>query len=121
MYPLPPTSLFYGGLYRVNLISVPGTHFDLDYFGGPASRSPPKPTEDGGAPLRSGEVTNGEEAYTAMYSIEDCYGNEVASGVGLHDSTKVTCTFPMPSCGAWTRAQPVPRTVTPACRRTTRL
>ena len=35
VYPQSADFTFYGGLYRgVNLISVPDTHFDLDYFGG---------------------------------------------------------------------------------------
>ena len=96
MYPASADFTFYGGLYRgVNLISVPGTHFDLDYFGGPGIKVTPKPTEDGGATFEiESWVTNGEEAYTVMYSIEDCYGNEVASGVRPCDSTKVTLYVP---------------------------
>lgn len=39
MYPAAADFTFYGGLYRgVNLISVPNTHFDLDYYGGTASK-----------------------------------------------------------------------------------
>ena len=35
VYPQTADFTFYGGLYRnVNIISVPKTHFDLDYFGG---------------------------------------------------------------------------------------
>ena len=35
VYPQMADFTFYGGLYRdVNIISVPKTHFDLDYFGG---------------------------------------------------------------------------------------
>lgn len=50
MYPASADFTFYGGLYRgVNLISVPETHFDLDYYGGPGIMVTPKPTEDGGA------------------------------------------------------------------------
>ena len=37
VYPQMADFTFYGGLYRdVNLINVPETRFDLDYFGGPA-------------------------------------------------------------------------------------
>lgn len=44
MYPSSADFTFYGGLYRgVNLISVPNTHFDLDYFGGPGIKVTPKP------------------------------------------------------------------------------
>lgn len=50
MYPASADFTFYGGLYRgVNLISVPDSHFDLDYYGGPGIKVTPKPTEDGGA------------------------------------------------------------------------
>ena len=43
MYPASADFTFYGGLYRgVNLISVPGTHFDLDYFGGPGIKVTPQ-------------------------------------------------------------------------------
>ena len=103
---------FYGGLYRgVNLISVPGTHFDLDYFGGPGIKVTPKPTEDGGATFEiESWVTNGEEAYTVMYSIEDCYGNEVASGVRPCDSTKVT--LYVPDAQLWSMDEPNLYTVT---------
>lgn len=42
MYPSSADFTFYGGLYRgVNLISVPNTHFDLDYFGGPGIKVTP--------------------------------------------------------------------------------
>ncbi len=37
VYPQMADFTFYGGLYRsVNVIGVPETHFDLDYYGGPA-------------------------------------------------------------------------------------
>lgn len=50
MYPASADFTFYGGLYRgVNLISVPDSRFDLDYYGGPGIKVTPKPTEDGGA------------------------------------------------------------------------
>ena len=39
VYPQVADFTFYGGLYRdVNIIAVPATHFDLSYYGGPASR-----------------------------------------------------------------------------------
>ena len=112
MYPASADFTFYGGLYRgVNLISVPGTHFDLDYFGGPGIKVTPKPTEDGGATFEiESWVTNGEEAYTVMYSIEDCYGNEVASGVRPCDSTKVT--LYVPDAQLWSMDEPNLYTVT---------
>lgn len=54
MYPASADFTFYGGLYRgVNLISVPGTHFDLDYFGGPGIKVTPSPPRTAVPPLRS--------------------------------------------------------------------
>ena len=39
-----------------------------------------------------------------MYSIEDCYGNEVASGVRPCDSTKVT--LYVPDAQLWSMDEP---------------
>ena len=42
VYPQMADFTFYGGLYRdVNLICVPQSHFDLDYFGGPGIQIAP--------------------------------------------------------------------------------
>ncbi len=42
VYPQMADFTFYGGLYRdVNLICVPQSHFDLDYFGGPGIQITP--------------------------------------------------------------------------------
>ncbi|MDO4438103.1 MAG: glycoside hydrolase family 2 TIM barrel-domain containing protein [Eubacteriales bacterium] len=82
VYPQSADFTFYGGLYRgVNLISVPDTHFDLDYYGGPGFMVTPKPAEDGGAffEIRS-FVTNPGEDFTVQYQILDRDGKEVASG-----------------------------------------
>ncbi len=49
VYPQSADFTFYGGLYRgVNLISVPETHFDLDYYGGSGIAVTPKPDSDFG-------------------------------------------------------------------------
>ena len=46
VYPQMADFTFYGGLYRdVNIIAVPETHFDLDYFGTPGLKV--TPTVDG--------------------------------------------------------------------------
>ncbi len=50
IYPQMADFTFFGGLYRdVNLIIVNKSHFDLDYFGGPAIMVTPKVNEDGSA------------------------------------------------------------------------
>ncbi|MDE6589518.1 MAG: glycoside hydrolase family 2 protein, partial [Oscillospiraceae bacterium] len=97
VYPQSADFTFYGGLYRgVNLISVPNTHFDLDYYGGPGLKVTPKPCCDcGGARFElESWVANPDENFTVMYSILDAMGNEVASAVRPADSTRVTVAVP---------------------------
>ncbi len=56
VYPQMADFTFYGGLYRdVNLIAVPESHFDLEYFGGPGIRVTP--------------VMEGEDAHVEV----ECY------------------------------------------------
>ena len=106
MYPASADFTFYGGLYRgVNLISVPNTHFDLDYYGGPGIMVTPKPTEDGGASFAvKSFVTNPDESFTVLYSIEDAYGCEVASAVRPADNTEVT--LYVPDAELWSMDEP---------------
>ena len=96
VYPQSADFTFYGGLYRgVNLISVPETHFELEYYGGPGIQATPRPCEDGGAMFElESWVVNGDENFTVMYSIQDARGKEVAAGVRPSDDTKVTLYVP---------------------------
>ncbi|MBR4027058.1 MAG: beta-galactosidase [Lachnospiraceae bacterium] len=96
VYPQNADFTFYGGLYRgVNLISVPNTHFDLEYYGGPGIMVTPKPTECGGATFEIETfVKNADENFTVLYSIEDEDGNEVAFGCRPADNTKTTLFVP---------------------------
>ena len=112
MYPASADFTFYGGLYRgVNLISVPNAHFDLDYYGGPGIMVTPVPTEDGGANFTiKSFVTNPADDLTVLYSIEDCYGNEVASAVRGSADTEVT--IYTPDAQLWSMDEPNLYTVT---------
>lgn len=97
VYPQSADFTFYGGLYRgVNLISVPDTHFDLDYFGGPGITVTPKPCKEcGGAVFElKSWVANPDENFTVLYSIEDAEGKEVASAVRPAEDTAVTLYVP---------------------------
>lgn len=97
VYPQSADFTFYGGLYRgVNLISVPKTHFDLDYYGGPGFTVTPKPCEEcGGAAFElKSYVTNPDENFTVLYSIQDAEGKEVASGVRPADDTGIILYVP---------------------------
>ena len=106
MYPSSADFTFYGGLYRgVNLISVPDAHFDLDYYGGPGMMVTPVPTEDGGANFTiKSFVTNPADDLTVMYSIEDCFGREVASAVRGSADTEVT--IHVPDAQLWSMDEP---------------
>ena len=106
MYPSSADFTFYGGLYRgVNLISVPNAHFDLDYYGGPGMMVTPVPTEDGGANFTiKSFVTNPADDLTVMYSIEDCFGREVASAVRGSGDTEVT--IYVPDAQLWSMDEP---------------
>ncbi len=106
MYPSSADFTFYRGLYRgVNLISVPDAHFDLDYYGGPGMMVTPVPTEDGGANFTiKSFVTNPADDLTVMYSIEDCFGREVASAVRGSADTEVT--IYVPDAQLWSMDEP---------------
>ena len=106
MYPSSADFTFYGGLYRgVNLISVPDAHFDLDYYGGPGMMVTPVPTEDDGANFTiKSFVTSPADDLTVMYSIEDCFGREVASAVRGSADTEVT--IYVPDAQLWSMDEP---------------
>ena len=96
VYPQHADFTFYGGIYRdVNIISVPNTHFDLEYYGGPGIMVTPKPTECGGATFEiESWVKNADENFTVQYSIFDEDGEEVGHAVRPADATKTTIFVP---------------------------
>ena len=106
MYPASADFTFYGGLYRgVNLISVPDTHFDLDYYGGPGIKVTPKPTEDGGAVFAiESFVTNASDDFTVLYSIENGYGDVVAGATRPAADTAVS--LYVPDAELWSMDEP---------------
>ncbi|MGN0204799.1 MAG: glycoside hydrolase family 2 TIM barrel-domain containing protein [Coprococcus sp.] len=113
VYPQSADFTFYGGLYRgVNLISVPDTHFDLEYFGGPGLMVTPKPCqENGGAEFKVVSwVARPDENFTVSYSIRDAKGHEVASAVCPADDTAVT--LYVPDAKLWEIDSPYLYTVT---------
>ena len=117
VYPQSADFTFYGGLYRgVNLISVPETHFELEYLGGPGLKVTPKPCEDGGAVFEiESWVVNGDENFTVMYSIRDADGKEAACAVRPADDTKVTVY--VPDAKKWEIDSPYLYTVTATLQR----
>ena len=69
---------FYGGLYRsVNVVGVPETHFDLDYYGGPAIMVTPKVEGKDAKVEVQVFVTNAEQGDVLEYVIKD--GDQVVA------------------------------------------
>ena len=80
VYPQTADFTFYGGLYRnVNLICVPQTHFDLEYYGAPGIMVTPQ-VKGADAEVKV-EVfvsnANGDENY--LYTLCDKEGNVIES------------------------------------------
>ncbi len=95
VYPQSADFTFYGGLYRgVNLISVPDTHFDLEYYGGPGIKVTPRPCEGGAEFEIETYVKNGDENFTVLYSIADADGKEVGYACRPADDTAVKIFVP---------------------------
>ena len=83
VYPQVADFTFYGGLYRnVNLISVPESHFDLDYYGTPGIQV--TPTMDGADAKVAVIVylTNRKEGQSVRYSLCNRDGKEIGSFEG---------------------------------------
>lgn len=117
VYPQAADFTFYGGLYRgVNLISVPDTHFDLDYYGASGLKVTPKPCDCGGAIFElESWVVNPDENFTVLYTITDAKGNEVATACRPADKTMVTVY--VPDAKKWEIDNPYLYTVTATLQR----
>ena len=82
VYPQMADFTFYGGLYRdVNIVAVPKTHFDLDYFGGIGFTV--TPVMDGTTAKVALEtfVTNAQDGDEIAFEIVDADGQSVAKAV----------------------------------------
>ena len=83
VYPQMADFTFYGGLYRdVNVIGVPATHFDLDYYGAPGIKVTPIMDGDNANVEVETFVTDLQEGDEVVIEILDKEGNVVASGKG---------------------------------------
>ena len=70
VYPQMADFTFYGGMYRnVNLICVPESHFDLDFFGSPGLMVTPEIVEADANVTIEAFVTNAKEGQTLRYTI----------------------------------------------------
>ncbi len=95
IYPQMADFTFYGGLYRgVNLITVPATHFDLEYHGAPGLSITATPQDEGAVIKLQSFIKNGDENYTVKYEITDEYGDTVAEIWRPSTSPDVEVTLP---------------------------
>lgn len=94
VYPQQADFTFYGGLYRdVDLIVVPESHFDLEYYGGPGIKVTP---EINGADAKIGVeayVTNPQAGQELVYRLLDANKNVVAEGKSAASESKVSLTI----------------------------
>ena len=98
VYPQMADFTFYGGLYRnVNLISVPDTHFDLEYFGGIGLEITPKVKGTGAEIEATTFVKNIEKSDKVVISIYDGDGKEILS----RESENGRCVFEMEDVHLW--------------------
>ncbi len=117
VYPQSADFTFYGGLYRgVNLISVPNSHFDLDYYGAPGIKVTATPRSCGGADFMiKTYVTNPDENFTVLYSVRNAEGKEVAGGCRPADATDIK--LYVPDVHRWSVDDPYLYTVTALLQR----
>ena len=79
VYPQMADFTFYGGLYRdVNIICVPESHFDLDYYGSCGLKVTPIVNGKNATVGAEVWVTNAKEGQTIVYTVTDAEGNVVA-------------------------------------------
>ncbi|MGN0448210.1 MAG: glycoside hydrolase family 2 TIM barrel-domain containing protein [Acutalibacteraceae bacterium] len=82
VYPQVADFTFYGGIYRdVNLICVPESHFDLDYYGTPGIKVTPKIKGTDAEIEVEAYVTNKKDGLNFRYTILDAQGGVVAEKI----------------------------------------
>ena len=90
VYPQVADFTFYGGLYRdVNIIGVPASHFDLDYYGGPGIQVTPVMDGDNANVEVQVYVKDMKQGQYFQYTIVDAEGNAVANAVS--EESKFSC------------------------------
>ncbi|MFI3258411.1 MAG: glycoside hydrolase family 2 TIM barrel-domain containing protein, partial [Spirochaetales bacterium] len=78
VYPQQADFTFFGGLYRnVNLIEVPQTHFDLDFYGSQGIYITPT-VKNNAATIDVLAYTKGESGKEVVFTVCDADGKEVA-------------------------------------------
>ncbi len=98
VYPQMADFTFYGGLYRdVNIIAVPESHFDLDYYGTPGIQVTPVMEGDNANVEVKVYLTGTKMGQTIRYCLTDAEGNTVATA----QSADTTVSFTVPNAHKW--------------------
>ena len=88
VYPQMADFTFYGGLYRdVNIIAVPESHFDLDYYGGPGIKVTPEVKGSDADVEVEVYLTNVKDGQDLVFTVKDAEGNVVATAKQGADAT----------------------------------
>ncbi len=82
VYPQMADFTFYGGIYRdVNLICVPESHFDLDYYGTPGLKVTPEIKGKDAEIEIDAYVTNMKDGQKLRYTVYDAEGTVIATKI----------------------------------------
>ncbi|MBO7304729.1 MAG: glycoside hydrolase family 2 protein [Clostridia bacterium] len=91
VYPQTADFTFYGGLYRdVNIIAVPASHFDLDYYGAPGIKITPEISGNCAKVEIEAFLTNANEGDNLVYKIFDKEGGVVCEATLPSSETKAS-------------------------------
>ncbi len=97
VYPQSADFTFYGGLYRdVNLICVPESHFELEYYGTPGIKVTPI-VEGDNANVEVEVWTKSADGKVLTYTIHDAEGNVVAEAA----TTETKANFVIENVHKW--------------------
>ncbi len=94
VYPQNADFTFYGGLYRdINIIAVPESHFDLEYYGGPGIKVTPEINGNDANVEVEVYLTNAKDSQTLDFTVKDQEGNVIATGGQKASETKANFTI----------------------------
>ena len=98
VYPQMADFTFYGGLYRnVNIIAVPESHFDLDYFGAPGIKVTPVMEEKDAKTEVEVFLTNTKEGQIIRYTLM----NKEGKVLGTKDTADKKVIFRIKNAHLW--------------------
>ena len=98
VYPQMADFTFYGGIYRdVNVVCVPASHFDLEYYGGPGIAVTPVMEGSDAKTTVEVYVTNKAEGQTLRYTLVNQEGEEIST----HETAATKLNFRIKNAHLW--------------------